>query len=484
MSSIISEEKFEEIHEYSLKVLEQTGMRFLSEEILNSLEKYGAIIDRVKNIARIPGKLVQEKLDEQIEQIKKGKKQILLNGGVSSRSENKISCKFGSGAFFIFDWEKQEKRRALDTDVENAVIFGHALDDVGAIGVPIISEEINGKKIHPDMLPIYRAMVVAKNTSKVANNEVNTVKQLKYLMEMGSVVRGSMDEYKKNPCFITAKHPVSPLQLDKDACDVLIALARNDLPVTVIPMPIMGTSVPVTILGAMILANAEFLGALTAVKTIVPEAIVMGGSMPASTDMMTGEISYDMPSAIKMNIAMANFYEKYYDFDFGLGVYCSDSKFLGPEIIQERTIQLVATAMLKYFNPPVGLYDQGMVFSPELALIEIDILKYIFDAFHKEVPDDDLDRVLKAIENAGPAGTFLAEGHTMKNFKAIYKSDILKEVVDTVHNKKEKGMFDLANEKYKKIMSELTPYRLPQDKEKEIDSIVDRAHKDILEGNK
>jgi hypothetical protein len=145
MNILIDEKKFEFIHEYSLKILEQTGMKFLSEEILGSLERNGATIDWSKNIACIPKNLVQKKLEEQIKQLKTGKKQLILNGAVSSRTENKISCKFGSGAFYIFDWERQEKRRAKDKDVENYVILGHALSllstlhDIGKIA---LSEEI------------------------------------------------------------------------------------------------------------------------------------------------------------------------------------------------------------------------------------------------------------------------------------------------------------------------------------------------------
>ncbi len=219
----------------------------------------------------------------------------------------------------------------------------------------------------------------------------------------------------------------------------------------------------------------EILGTMTAIKTIV-----LGGSMPAATDMKTGEISYDVPSAIKLDVAMTKMHEEFYGFDFGTGIYCSDAKFLGPEIIQERIIQLLAAAFLKRFNPPIGLYDQGMIFSPELVLIEIDIVKYIINSFIENIEDNDIDLVIEIINNVGPGGTFLTEKHTLDNFKKLFRSEILGEIVDMKNDKKLKSMFDLSNEKYKKIMENIKPFKLPADKEKEIDRIVERAYKDII----
>ncbi|MBM3705120.1 MAG: hypothetical protein FJW66_01205 [Actinobacteria bacterium] len=478
---------YEEVHSASLKVLENTGMRFLSERMLEALEKRGASVDRAGSIARIPGKFAEECVEAQKNDIKKGRKQILLNGGVSSRTGEKISCKFGSGAFYTFDWETKTKYKPDENGVAQAIQFGNALDDVGMIGVPVIPDRVKGEKLSPHIFPILRAMFVAKNTHKVGNSEVNTPKQLKYLMKMGEVIRGSHKAYLEDPCFITAKHPVSPLQMDRDACDVLLALAENGLPSNAISMPILGTSVPVTLTGAIVISNAEIIGCMCAIKSIYPEAMVLGGVMPAVMDMKTGGLSYDNPLAVRVDMAMAAMYDDYYGFDFGLGIYCSDAKFLGPEIILQRAVQLAATVMTERLNPPVGLYDMGMVFSPELVLLEIDIIKKLVALFSDNPSTEnaynnppELAEILEAINNVKPGGSFLAEEHTLKNFRKNYQSDLLTEVVSAKEGKKLKGMFGLAHERVGQIKRDMAPFTLPQDKEKEIDIIVKAACDDIL----
>jgi trimethylamine--corrinoid protein Co-methyltransferase len=339
----------------------------------------------------------------------------------------------------------------------------------------------------PHIFPILRAMFVAKNTYKVGNSEVNTPKQLKYLIKMGEVIRGSREVYLDNPCFITAKHPVSPLQLDRDACDVLLALAENRLPANVISMPIIGTSVPVTLEGSIILSNAEIMGSICAIKSMYPDAMVLGGVMPAVTDMKTGAISYDDPLAVKVDISMARMYDDFYGFDFGLGIYCSDAKYLGSEIIMQRTIQLISTVIMRRYNPPVGLYDQGLIYSPELALLEIDILKSLVSIFsdatskqNSSSNPEEIIEILSSINNVKPGGNFLTEEHTLKNFKRNCQLNILKELVSVKEGKKVKGMFDLAHERFEQIKREMIPFILSPDKEKEIDGIVKAACEDIL----
>ncbi|MCL5771076.1 MAG: hypothetical protein M1479_02225 [Actinobacteria bacterium] len=73
----------------------------------------------------------------------------------------------------------------------------------------------------------------------------------------------------------------------------------------------------------------------------------------------------------------------------------------------------------------------------------------------------------------------MCETHTLNNYKKIEKSEILEEIIDIKNDKKIKNMFDLANKRYKKILKECAPYILSEDKSQEIDSVVEKAHRDI-----
>jgi trimethylamine:corrinoid methyltransferase-like protein len=456
-------------------------MKFLSGEMLDSLEENGARIDREKSVAFIPQKLVEEKLQGFSDEVKSGKAHMMINGGVSYDVGDRIFCKFGSIAPKFFDWDSQSEREATQEDLVNSIRLGQAVDEMGMVGCPMYAKIIEGRKIDPNFTPMINAMLLAKNTTKLGNSEVNSKKQLKYLMEMGVVIRGSLEEYKKAPMFITAKESISPLLLDKHACEVLIALAENDLPATMIPMPILGAGVPVTISGAAAVNYAEVIATMVALRCEVPDAMVGGGSMASYMDMSGKGIKFNVMDAIKVDMLTAQIFEEKYGLDFGFGIYSSDAKELGSEVLVERFLKILSGYMVRKSNYVIGLYDQGMVFSPELALVEIELAKAIHELFNGFSLDDlEGSSLLDEIKNVGHGGNFMASKHTLNNFKNTMRLDILEEVFDIKANKVTGNIFERANARYKEILSSSEKYELPPDKSKEIDRIIVAAHKDIV----
>ena len=474
------EEKLQKIHDYSCKILEDTGMRFLSDEILDSLESNGAKIDRSSSTAFIPQKLIEEKLEDFRSEIKSLDGHIMRNGGVSYDVGDRISCKFGAIAPKFFDWDMQSDREATEEDLVNSIRLGEATDEMGMVGCPMYVKKVGGKKVDPNFTPIINASLLAKNTRKLGNSEVNSLKQLKYLIEMGTVVRGSLGEYKKDPCFITAKESISPLLLDKNACEVLVALAKNGLPATMIPMPILGAGVPVTIAGAVAVTNAEIIATMTALRCIAPHAMVGGGSMASYMDMSGRGIKFNVMDAIKVDMVLAQLHKEMYRLDYGFGIYSSDSKLLGSELLMERVLKVLGAFFVKKFNYVIGLYDQGMIFSPELARTEIEIIKALHKLYEGFDTDELNSGLLDNIKEIGPGGNFMASMHTLDHFKDTMRSEILEEVFDTKSKKSTGSIFKRANKKYKDIISKKDHYQLPADKQKEIDKIVAAAHKDII----
>jgi len=476
-----NKDDLDSIHDYSCRILSQIGMKFLSGKMLDSLEENGAKIDRENSVAFLPQELVEEKLGAFSGEVRSGRAHMMLNGGVSYDVGDKIFCKFGAIAPKFFDWDSHSDREASQEDLVNAIRLGQAVDEIGMVGCPMYVKKIEGRKIDPNFTPIINAMLLAKHTTKLGNSEVNSEKQLKYLMEMGIVLRGSLEEYRKAPMFITAKESISPLLLDKHACEVLIALAENGLPATMIPMPILGAGVPITISGAAAVNYAEVIATMTAIRCVVPDAMVGGGSMASYMDMSGKGIKFNVMDAIKVDMLTAQVFEEKYGLDFGFGIYSSDAKELGSEVLIERFLKILGGFMVRKSNYVIGLYDQGMVFSPELALAEIEIAKAIHELFDGLALDDlKGNDLIDEIKSIGHGGNFMASTHTLNNFKNTMRLGILEEVFDTKTHKVKGNIFERANARYKNILEDGEKYELPPDKSKEIDRIIAAAHKDIV----
>ncbi|MCJ7472452.1 MAG: trimethylamine methyltransferase family protein, partial [Actinobacteria bacterium] len=256
--------------------------------------------------------------------------------------------------------------------------------------------------------------------------------------------------------------------------------AKNGLPATMIPMPILGAGVPVTIAGAAAVTNAEIIATMTALRCISPHAMVGGGSMASFMDMSGRGIKFNVMDAIKVDMVLSQLYEEMYGLDYGFGIYSSDSKLLGSELLMERVLKVLGAFFVKKFNYVIGLYDQGMIFSPELALTEIEMIKALHKLYEGFDTDDLNSRLLDSIKEIGPGGNFMASMHTLDHFRDTMRLEILEEVFDTKSKKSTGSIFERANKKYKDIIDNEDHYRLPADKEKEIDKIVAAAHKDII----
>ena len=324
--------------------------------------------------------------------------------------------------------------------------------------------------IDPRLQRIKTAAVVAKNTQKAGPTEVWNSKELEFLVEIGKVVRGSWKEYVQNPCFITAKETTSPLTLTTPAGEVLLALARKGLPCTIIPMPISGGTCPVTLASNIVMANAEILGAMAAIKAVYPEAPVVGGVISGIMDMSTGGTSFAAPEAILQDLGLAKLHEELYGFDLGIGTGYIDAKCPGIQAGVEKELKILTSGLVGRVNYPVGILNGGKRFSPEEALIDIEIAKLVHQYLKGiEVNEDTL--AIEAIQEVGIGGNFLSHDHTLGNFrKVIWFPEIFERSLF-----EKEDVMNKARQRWKSVLESSQPYRIEREKAKEIDRIVKSA---------
>ena len=121
--------------------------------------------------------------------------------------------------------------------------LAEALPEVAIVGNPVVCLfDDQDNKVEPKMQRIVTAATVAKYTTKCGSTEVWNEKELELLIEIGVIVRGSMEEYRQQPCFITAKETIAPLVFPEEDGRILLMLARHGLPCTIVPMPLSGMS--------------------------------------------------------------------------------------------------------------------------------------------------------------------------------------------------------------------------------------------------
>jgi trimethylamine--corrinoid protein Co-methyltransferase len=149
------------------------------------------------------------------------------------------------------------------------------------------------------------------NTSKPVGTEATTAWDVRKLIEMAAAVAGGEDELRRRPIIGFGVCPVSPLQLPRDATEVIIEAARARLPDTILSMAMAGGSSPVTLAGTMVQHNAEVLAGITLAQLTERGAPVMYGSSTTAMDLRLAAAAVGSPELALISAATAQIARRY-----------------------------------------------------------------------------------------------------------------------------------------------------------------------------
>ena len=471
--------QMESIHRATLKVLQKTGLRVDCSDYYGPLESAGAKVNRDTGVVKFPCEIVEETIEYLRNQISCGRRQYLLNGVTNPRWTPPLGCKFGGACIEYLDLEADIVRQPTEQDLIRLLQLGQALDGVGFVGNPVAClVDSNGNQVPGYMQRIKTAALVAKYTTKCGSTEVWNERELGLLIEIGRIVRGGSKEYQAQPCFITAKETIAPLQFPADDGRILLMLAQRHLPCTIIPMPLTGATSPCSVAGNIVIANAEILGVMTCIHAAVPEAMVGGGVISGVMDMASGSASFSAPETLLQDAGIAQLYDEFYGQDLATGTGYTDAKYPGVQSLAEKTYKMLAAAAQGRFNFPVGLLAGGKRFNAEQAVLDLEIAESIIRfTTRQEVNEETL--AVDVIDQAGIGKEFISSEHTMKHFKKNLWHPPLSDhkCPGTLDADRQQDMLAAARDKVRQRWQRDDLYQIDEDRAKAIDEIVTKAER-------
>ena len=126
----------------------------------------------------------------------------------------------------------------------------------------------------------------------------------------------------------------------------------------------------------------------------------------------------------------------------------------------------------------LGLGGLGGTTSPEAMVIDNEIVDYALRfAQGIEVNEDTL--AVDVIDKAGPGGHFLGEKHTLNHFRERWMPRLDVDSLETWEKEGIKSLGELAHEKVKEILATHKPTPLPEDVDREICRILQRAEAEL-----
>ncbi|MEM2122792.1 MAG: trimethylamine methyltransferase family protein [Candidatus Bathyarchaeia archaeon] len=468
MYKVLDSAEIYSIHSSAMEVLERVGVLIENDFILDLLKRVGAEVDGKTKIARFAEYLIKDKVTK-----------VPSNFTLYSRSGQKLRVGKkrplvipSANATRILDIQSREPRPATKEDVEQTCKLSDALEHTD-----ICSPSVLPQDVEPELMDIYAAEGMMRNSSKPYFLAPSDEEQASYIIEMAAIVAGGMIELEKEPIITIFVSPTSPLRLGIRELEIARRSVKHNIPIFVAPCPNSGVTSPISLAGTLVLICAEYLALTFIVELLNPGNPVVIGGAPGITDMRTGNISYASVETALMGAAIAQIGSFYhlpsYAATSDTGSFELDAQ-AGYETAWTTIMPIIAGIDLVIAPGHLGAYT---IASYEKLVMDNEILGAI-KRILKGIDISDTALAVDVIEAVGPKGHFLAQKHTREHYtKERWMPKISNRIGFSDWSKEKLNLWDRAKREAVEILRTHQPEPLERDREEGIRNILKKASK-------
>ncbi len=467
---VLSDKEIRQVHETTVRVLENVGFEMNHPEALALFEEKGARVDHDLHRVYVPREMVSR-------MIKQAPEEFVFYGREPGKSIT-IGGKqvhFGTGglALYVLDLDR-EKRPAKLQDVANFAKLADRLENLDFFIIPVYPHDINIDTV--DINSKYQAML---NTGKPVMGGIFSQQGLEDIIEISSIIAGGMDNLKRKPFIGFISSITSPLKLSPDHADYIMQVARYGLPLATSTAPAAGATAPVTLAGTLVQQNAEALMGVIFSQLVNPGTPVLYSAVPVTMDMRTMSFLMGSIESGLMNAAITQM-AHHYRLPCYLTVGTTDSKLPDAQAAHESasTAMLAALAGGNFIHEAFGMLDGAMTASYAQYVIDNDIIGSCLRTLRGiEVNEDTL--AYDAIAKVGPGGNFLSEEHTVRYMRTELYSPLSSVRQPYQHwlDAGSKDSWKRAEDIVEQLLSEPSEKIIPA----EVDSMIRAKYPDLVD---
>ena len=460
----LSDDQTQRLHHASLEILDRTGVCLYEPEALALLEQKGIKAEE-GNRVRIPPGLVEWALSVA------PKRAVICdrNGRrVMPLERNNVFYGPGSDCPNVIDVRTGERRRGVLQDIVDATRVCDALPNIDFLMSFCIASDLLQETADRHQM---RAMFM--NSTKPILFVTTEFDGCVDVIKMAEVVAGGAEALRRNPICALYINVTSALRHNQEALQKLLFMAEKGLPTTYTPVVLRGVSGPVTVAGAIALANAgELAGLVLAQLKREGAPVILTGGVNDMLDMRTTVDAYGDPNNRVMLVELAHRYDLPI---FGLAG-CSDAKIPDGQAAAEAAFSIILETLAgAQMVHDVGYLEGGMCNSIEQVVICDELIGYT-KQFMKGLEISEETLALDLIDQLGPQGDFMSSDHTLKHFR----DDWYPKLFDRRNYEEWRAggsntLRARAQAHALKILETHVPEPLPPDVQSEIDAIVTGA---------
>jgi len=461
---VLSQDEIVRIHEASMEILAEVGVRVTYEPAQDIFREAGAVFDPRTNAVKLTESLVFEAL-------KKAPKEFCIYGNdpgfklkIGKDQPAPVFAGLGTPTKII-DLISGETRAVTCQDLVDHIVLINACKHIHNSQMDLWPDDIPMTTIHAEAIWSW-----VHHSNKSFGMGCYGYLPTWDMMRMMAIAAGGKGELQKKPRFLAICSVVSPLQMDQAQVEGLLICADYGQPLAMSPEAIAGATAPVTLAGLLAQQNANILAHITLAQIFRPGTPVFYGTVSTVSNMRYGTVALGSPETGLITAAAAQL-ARYYHLPIRSVGGTTDSKQVDVQAGFER-IGTLLPAVLAGVNliTCAGTLDGTMLEDHALLLLDDELAGAALRiARGIEVNDNTLP--LDLIKRVGFEGNYLKEDHTARYFREeLFIPQLFsREPYETWEKGGRRLSYNLARAKARDVLEKHEPRFIDPDVEKELD---------------
>ena len=459
----LSDSIAELVHEKSVEILSDVGFCVPEHGALSALQVAGFPVDVESQMVRVTPELLEMALARLPRDVK-----LYDRTGRTPAPFDRGSCFMGAGTpVNVLDLQTGRRRPATRQDVCDLVTLQDALPQVDIVRPTVTATDCGESS---DLVEIAELL---RRTGKPVVHRTLSVERVDAAVEMLAAVAGGEEAFRAHPNFATLYCPISPGYFTPENVRCMLRWAEHGVPITPLSMAMGGASAPATLLGELVVINADILAWIVALQILYPGLPLLYGSVSAVLDMRTGLLPLGAPERGMIN-AGAALMGRYYGLPSMCGGLSSDAKELDAQAGYEKAVTamplLLEGADIIY---GVGATDAGSSISYTQMVLDDECIAGL-RRLMQGITVHDLEEEVALIKANTPRGNFLGTKHTRRTFREHWLPGILSRDSYETWQAKGESIEEICRRRAEELLAQHQPPPLPAGVEAELERIVRR----------
>lgn len=461
---MLSDEECRYFHEVSVNVLSKTGVRFFKQEALDLLKHHGAEV--TGNLVRMPASLVQKCLDACPREFT----WTGPNGQISHKVRHEPLIAPAVGPIFIQDI-KHGRRLATSRDYTDVIKILHALDVVninGGIPVDICD-------LPPEKRYLFMMAAMLRHTNKPLMGFCLNKRLVDRTLALFEAASADDNIWEKGHFLTAVCTALSPLAMDEDTIDTIMAYASRNQIVAATSCIMAGISGPVTPLGSAVLQNAEILAGIVFTQCVRPGCPVLYSVASSAGDMKDASYGGGSPDAMMIHGPCIQTAVDLYDLPIRTMTGINSAKEADYQAGMETGMSALLSGLIGGGVWPqcLGILDDIMTLSYEKLILDRDTISR---ALHVRNGIEFSETVLSDIAAAiATQNNYLIHPDTLAYFSKLWTPKYMSwESRAAWERKGSISLLEKANREYRRILDESPETLLEPEQENALAKVLEK----------